>query len=54
MKYRDAKKLHNEDEVISKKTGRLLTVISVKVDDINKDVFILCQDGNTYHHKDIK
>jgi hypothetical protein len=30
MRYRDAKKLHNEDEVIFKATGESLKVLSIK------------------------
>lgn len=48
MTYRNAKKLHNEDEVTEKKTGRILSVISVEFD--KKDVFVECSNGVTYHH----
>ena len=30
MKLADAKKLHNEDEVIDKKTGESISVLSIK------------------------
>jgi len=30
MKFADAKKLHNEDEVVSKETGESIRVLSVK------------------------
>lgn len=54
MKYTDAKKLHNEDEVISKETGRQLYVIKTVVDEVSKDVFVYCDDGQMYHHTKVK
>jgi len=54
MKYVNAKRLHNEDEVISKETGDSLYVVSTEVDEEHKKVIILCDDGNYYHHRDIK
>ena len=49
MKFVDAKKLHDEDEVIVKRTGCVLHVLGdVQVD--GKDVFIPCDDGKLYHH----
>jgi hypothetical protein len=38
MTFANAKKLHNEDEVAIKE----------------KTVTVLCDDGNEYHHKEIK
>lgn len=52
MRYRDAKKLRNEDEVITKLHNIVLTVVSIDVRP--KDVLILCDDGNTYHHTELK
>ena len=52
MTFTNAKKLHNEDEVTIKKTGVILTVISTEVKE--KTVTILCDDGNEYHHREIK
>lgn len=53
MKFVDAKKLHDEDEVIVKKTGCVLHVLGdVEVD--GKDVFIPCDDGKLYHHTAVK
>lgn len=52
MKFQKAKKLHNEDEVTIKKTKQILTVVETIVTD--KTVIVLCDDGNEYHHKDIK
>ena len=52
MKYRDAKKLHNEDQVRVKKTGQVLSVVETAV--TPKTVTVLCDDGNEYHHTEIK
>lgn len=59
MNFRNAKKLHNGDEVTVKKTGEVLTVVSAYVprpmNMINRNqVFVECDDGNTYIHSDIK
>lgn len=58
MTYANARKLHNEDEVILKKTGACLRVLDVSCPrPMNmiqrKEVFIKCDDGNTYHHTEI-
>ena len=52
MKYRYIKKLHNEDEVALKSTGEVLTVVETTVSE--KHVNIMCNDGNWYHHKEVK
>lgn len=52
MKYVDAKKLHNGDEVVIKYTGIPLYVVATKV--IGRNVMVICDDGNTYHHSDIQ
>ena len=59
MRYRDAKKLHNEDEIrIRILRGKHLKepyhvrVVSVAV--LTKDVLVLCDDGETYHHTAIE
>ena len=59
MNYRNARKLHNGDEVILKETGEVLTVISAyeqrPMNMVNrKNIFIECNDGNTYHHTDVR
>lgn len=59
MKYQDAKKLHNGDEVTIKKTGEVLMVIrAYQPNSMNlyqkNQVFIECDDGNTYYHTDVK
>ena len=53
MKFVDAKKLRDEDEVIVKKNSCVLHVLGdVEVD--GKDVFIPCDDGKLYHHTAVK
>ena len=54
MTQRNAKKLHNEDEIIFKGTGQVLTVIEVEDDSLHRDIFIRCDDGNLYHHREVK
>ena len=54
MTFPEAKKLHNEDEVIVKKTGESLCVVSVKVDSVFREVWVTCDDGNTYRHSALK
>lgn len=54
MKYADAKKLHNEDEVIYKCTNKSLYVVEVKDDVEHREVYVMCDDGNWYHHRTIK
>lgn len=51
MKYTDAKKLHNEDEVVNKNTNASLYVVETKIDTAHRDVYVLCDDGNWYHHR---
>lgn len=48
MRYRDAKKLHNGDEVHVKGTAEILSVIETEIQE--KDVFVRCTDGCLYHH----
>jgi hypothetical protein len=52
MKYKDALNLFHGDEVTVKKTNSVLMVLSVVVED--KNAFVYCSDGNSYHHKEIK
>lgn len=59
MIFSNAKKLHNGDKVIVKETGEILTVIQVSCPrPMNmiqrKEIFVECDDGNTYHHTDIR
>ena len=55
MRYQEAKKLHNEDEVIVKATGAVTTVIDTEIDDKNKIVTVNCDyDGYTpFKHTEI-
>lgn len=53
MLYKYAKDLHNGDEVIIKHTNEIVTVIGITYKD-DKKIIIMCDDGNEYHHKDIK
>ena len=48
MTFREAKKLHNDDEVFAKGTSKSLRVVDIEVE--GKDVFIRCDDGRLYHH----
>ena len=59
MKYRDAVKLHNEDEVIIKSTGEVRKIIETVVVDKEETVnhvacvSILLDNGIWYGHKEI-
>ncbi len=53
MKYREALELRNEDEVMTKKDGKILTVVEVKVDYLHKQVAVFCADGNYYIHTEL-
>lgn len=54
MTFRNAKKLHNEDEVTVKETNTVVTVLDAYVDESGKHVLIECDDGNTYYHDEIR
>ena len=59
MKRRDAMKLHNEDEVIVKKTGQVRRVIESSQHLLDKHgnpivINLLLDDGNWYNHKEVK
>jgi hypothetical protein len=54
MRYTDAKKLHNDDEVMVKGTDKSLYVVEIEHDAESKDVFIRCDDGILYHHTALK
>ena len=56
MQYRQAIRLHNEDEVTIKDTGEILHVVTVEnhSDATPKYCEILCENGNLYLHTDIK
>lgn len=52
MTYREAKKLHNGDEVIIKKTSEVVTVIENHI--FAKRTELLCNNGNIYYHNEVK
>jgi len=55
MRFTDAKRLQNEDEVTIKKTGEVLWVLGAWIPDDNpKVVLIECDDGNTYTHREVR
>lgn len=56
MRFRDAERLHNGDEVILKADGEPLYVVDAWVDDgtTPPSVLIQCADGNTYHHTEVR
>ena len=54
MKYNDAIKLHNEDEVIVKETDEVMNVVEIEVYPSVKKVDVMLTDGNWYNHKDIR
>lgn len=60
MKYKDAIKLHNEDEVIIKKTGEVRSVVEIIVTPKEHTtnnipcVDILLDDGDWYGYKEVK
>lgn len=51
MTYTNAKKLVNDATVVIKKTKATVTVADIDLQD--KDCFVLCDDGNVYHHRDL-
>lgn len=55
MTYKVAKRLHNEDEITIKETGKIVSVLQTYEDPNARNiVFIECDDGNVYHHRDVK
>ncbi len=54
MIYRNAKALHKGDEVTIKKTGQIMMVVFTEVQLGRKNVNIMCEDGNWYHHTEVK
>ena len=53
MTYKVAKELHNEDEITIKKNGKVVSVLQTYEDPNENIVFIECDDGNVYHHRDV-
>ena len=54
MVYRNALKLHKGDEVTIKKTGCIMMVVTTETQLGQKNVNIMCEDGNWYHHTEVK
>lgn len=55
MLYKNAKKLHNNDEITLKQTGETTNVISTKI--LEKNVFVYAMTHNGYsklNHKEFK
>ena len=48
--YAQAKKLHSGDEVGVKWLDVILRVVEVEHDQEHRDIFVMCDDGVTYHH----
>lgn len=53
MKRHDACKLHNEDEVTVKETGKHVHVLDAYLHDDGRTVLVECDDGNTYTHREV-
>ena len=59
MRYDDARRLHNEDQVIVRKTGQVLMVVETRLVAPEKTaglapaVQVMLDDGNWYHHREI-
>lgn len=54
MLYRDAKKLHNEDEVIVKSTGVTMQVLEIVIHEKERAVELTLEDGNSYWHNEVE
>lgn len=56
MKLQDALKLHNEDEVVIKKTNTPVFVIETEITELPEGTFVdvYCSDGNWYGYKEIQ
>ena len=53
MTFRNAKKLHSEDEVVVKHTNKIVTVLRVYLAEGGKYVLLDCDDGETYSHNEV-
>ena len=54
MRFRDAKRLHNEDEVTIKETNEVVTVLQSYQSENGKHIIVECDDGNTYYNNEIR
>lgn len=50
MRYRDAAKLHNEDEIIIKGCGTIKTIMEIEIGE--KTVMVVTTDCCQYTHKE--
>ena len=59
MRYDDARRLHNEDQVIVRKTKQVLMVVETRIltpDETSSSapaVEVMLDDGNWYSHREI-
>lgn len=53
MTLNNAKKLHNEDEVMAKATNEVVTVLQTYMSEDGKHIMVECDNGNTYYHDEI-
>ena len=54
MKYTDAIKLHNEDEITIKETNEVMKVVEIEVQPSVQQVRIMLTNGEWYNHKEIR
>jgi hypothetical protein len=54
MKWTAAANLHNEDEVIVKRTGEAMDVVEVEINKSAHSVEVMLTDGNWYNHTEIE
>lgn len=54
MRYVDAMRLRSGDEVETKYTGEIVVVLQVIHDKPHREIYLLCDDGETYHHRAVK
>lgn len=51
MTFQDAKKLQIGDSIVLKRTDTPCHITKIEIE--NKDIFLRCDNGLLYHHKDI-
>lgn len=54
MRFRDAKDLHNGDEVTIKETGAVVTVCNTSVHDKVVEIDCFCDGITAFTHKEVK
>lgn len=50
MTYREAKRLHKGDKVITKVSNSFLRILRIEHDPNGNNIFFYCSDGTCYHH----